>query len=92
MGGMGPQKEIRMKGALVATVVAMAFGAASSTMALAQANKEASPGAVTSKSNAAALPTGGSSVQGMQGHTSTMSGGNAGVADTTTKSSEKARN
>jgi hypothetical protein len=91
MGGMGPQKEIRMKGALVATVVAMAFGAASSTMALAQANKEASPGAVTSKSNAAALPTGGSSVQGMQGHTSTMSG-NAGVADTTTKSSEKARN
>ena len=80
-----------MKGALVATVVAMAFGAASSTMALAQANKEASPGAVTSKSNAAALPTGGSSVQGMQGHTSTMSG-NAGVADTTTKSSEKARN
>ena len=79
-----------MKGAVVAAVIAMAFGAASSTAALAQA-KEASPGAVTSKSNAAALPTGGNAVQGMQGHSTAMSG-NAGVAEPTTKSSEKARN
>ena len=45
-----------MKSAIVAGLVAMAFGAASSSTALAQAKKEASPGAVTSASAAKALP------------------------------------
>ena len=45
-----------MKSAIVAGLVAMTFAAASSATALAQAKKEASPGAVTSASRAIAVP------------------------------------
>jgi hypothetical protein len=92
-GGMGHHKEIRMKGALVAGLVAMAFAAATSATTLAQANKDTSPGAVTSASKAAALPGGANGHAGGQA-SSAVTAPTAGVADTTAnvKSSEKARN
>jgi hypothetical protein len=92
-----------MKSAIVAGLVAMAFGAASSATALAQAKKEASPGAVTSASTATALPgaalPGGDSKfqQGVVGQGGSGPGpsaamsGNAGVVNSNVKASEKAR-
>jgi hypothetical protein len=90
-----------MKSAIVAGLVAMAFGAASSSTALAQAKKEASPGAVTSASAAKALP-GGASQSGVVGQgvvvgqggsaPSAAMPGNAGVVDSSVKGAEKARN
>ena len=55
-----------MKTALVAGLLAMAFGAASSATALAQVKKDVAPSAVTSASKATALPSGGGAVQGGQ--------------------------
>jgi hypothetical protein len=94
-------EETWMKSAIVAGLVAMAFGAASSSTALAQAKKEASPGAVTSASAAKALP-GGASQSGVVGQgvvvgqggsaPSAAMPGNAGVVDSSVKGAEKARN
>ena len=78
-----------MKAALVAGLLAAAFGAASSGTALAQA-KDVHPKAVTSASKAAALPSGGGAVQGGQTQ-SAVTSQNAGVAESNVKSSEKAR-
>ena len=79
-----------MKGALIAGLVAMAFGAATSAAALAQGTKDASPGAVTTGSKAAALPAGGTAHAGMQTQSAAASN-NAGVASSNARSSEKAR-
>jgi hypothetical protein len=87
----GPQKEIRMKSALVAGLVAIAFGAAGSATAWAQANKEAHPSAVTSTSKATALPAGGSAVQGSKASAAPTSPDNTGMAESNGKTSEKAR-
>ena len=90
MGGMGPHKEIRMKAALVAGLLAMAFGAASSGTALAQVKKDVAPSAVTSASKATALPSGGGAVQGGQTQ-SAVTAHNSGTAESNVKSTEKAR-
>jgi hypothetical protein len=94
-------EETWMKSAIVAGLVAMAFGAASSSTTLAQAKKEASPGAVTSASAAKALP-GSASQSGVVGQgvvvgqggsaPSAAMPGNAGVVDSSVKGAEKARN
>ncbi len=68
-----------MKAALVAGLLAMAFGAASSGTALAEV-KDVAPKAVTSASKAAALPSGGRAVQGGQTK-SAVTAHNAGVAE-----------
>jgi hypothetical protein len=91
-----------MKSAVIAGVIAMALGAASSATALAQqTKKEAAPGAVTSASKSAALPNTGSGSQivGQQGviggeggpGSSSAMPGNAGVVDSNAKDTEKAR-
>jgi hypothetical protein len=94
---MGPHKEIPMKGAL-AGLVAMALAAATSATALAQTNKEASPGAVTSGSTAMSLPAGGNNVMGAQvpqsGAMTPQSPAikdNTGVAETNGRTTEKGR-
>ncbi len=80
-----------MKSALVAGLVAIAFGAAGSATAWAQANKEAHPSAVTSTSKATALPAGGSAVQGSKASAAPISPDNTGMAESNGKTSEKAR-
>ena len=78
-----------MKGALIAGLVAVTFGAATSA-ALAQGTKDVSPGAVTTHSKAAALPAGGAAHAGTQSK-SAVTSSNAGVATSNAPSSEKAR-
>lgn len=90
-----------MKGALIAGLIAIAFGAASSAPALAQAKKEASPGAVVSASKPAVLPSARSAIQGSGTQSAAASSnktlmGEAGTSDTglvtpNSKMSENAR-
>jgi len=79
-----------MKAALVAGLLAMAFGAASSATALAQVKKDVAPSAVTSASKATALPSGGGAVHGGQGQSAATSK-KTGVAESNVKSTDKAR-
>jgi hypothetical protein len=100
-GNIGPPEETLMRGAFVASLVAIALGAVSAVTALAQDKKEMSPGAVTSTSKAVALPSGGNAVKGgerpshsdIQGGAgqSAMTSGDAGLVAPNTKNSEKAR-
>jgi hypothetical protein len=88
-----------MRGAFVASLVAIALGAASSVTALAQDKKEVSPGAVTSASKATALPSADSAVKGgerpshsdIQGGAGKSAMPSAGLVAPDTKNSEKAR-
>jgi hypothetical protein len=86
-----------MRGARAGLVV-MAFAAAISATAFAQAKKDASPGAVTSGSAAMALPSSGSRIQGAEvPQSGTMAvqppttNDAAGVVETNGRTTEKAR-
>ncbi len=87
-----------MRGAFVASLVAIAVGAASSVTAVAQ-DKKVSPGAVTSTSKAMALPSGDSAIKGaerpshsdIQGGAAQSAMPSAGLVAPDTKNSEKAR-
>ena len=97
MGGIAPHREIRMKVALIAGLVAVAFGGASSAPALAQA-KDTFPGAVVSASKPETVPAGASAIVGSRTQSTSASSfqGNAGTPDAgvvsaNAKTSEKAR-
>jgi hypothetical protein len=86
-----------MKGALIAGLVAVAFGGAHSAPSLAQA-KEPFPGAVVSASKAETVPNGASAIVGSRAPSASASSlqGNAGAPDSgvvsaNTNTSEKAR-
>ena len=100
MGGIAPHREFRMKGALIAGLVAVAFGGANSAPALAQA-KETFPGAVVSASKAETVPSGASAIVGSpapaasSGNKGFVQGNagapDAGVVSANAQTSEKAR-